>query len=257
MKTSYKIITSFIIILFIALFTTGISLKAKYKKGDFNIPKETKDDVFTLGDLDKKSLGNFKHVVINGAIITKNSRAIKFNANLLISSGNENNLLGVPKELSSLLTSNISNDTLFIKFQKNNVNEDYLKMHYFNQLILQVKDLRSVKTKNIICTIESILLGKPFAVDAESSNLAINYIKTDLLTLNIKTNSSIIVNGYGMINKNVGAPRIDNLNYTLGQGSSISIANKELIGKINCLAPSKNIIEGYSKSLNITNLIKP
>jgi len=254
MKISYKIITTFIIILFTALFITNLSLKAKYAEGDFNVTQPNKDDIFKQGDLDKKKLGNFKHLVINGAIITKNNREVRFNPIFLISSGNTGNILGIKKNLNAILKTQILNDTLYISFQKNTINEDNLRKAYFNRIIIQTKDLQSVNAKNTECAIESIISGKPFSLTAESTYLNFGYINTNLLTLNIGTKSNITINGYGTVNTlaNV-APKIANLNYTLGQGSSITIANKDLIEKINCLTPSKNIVEDYSKSLNIFN----
>lgn len=252
MKTSYKIITAYVITLFTVLFVTNISLKAKYKNGDFDIPKESKGDFFSQRDLDKKELADFKHIVINSAIITKNGRQIKFNSNISISSGNKENVLGLQKNLSSLLRKHISNDTLYISFQKNYINEENLKRTYFQEIILQAKNLRSVSVKNSDCRIESILSGKPFTINTEESNATIGYIKTNLLTLNIGKQSNINFVGYGIIKERTYTPpKVDVLNYNLDQGSSISIAYKELIGKINCLTPSKDIIEGNGKSLVI------
>lgn len=253
MKTSYKIITAFLIIIFTTLLTINISLKNKYKNGDFNIPKEQLNDIFTQGDLDKQKLADFKHVVINGAIITKNGRQVKFYSNISISSGNLGNVLGLEKKLSSMLRKHISNDTLYISFQKNNINENNLKRTYFQQIILQAKDLRSVSIENLNCDIEFILSGKPFSVNAETSKVFMNYIKTNLLTLNIGKQCDINFNGYSIINQKTTASKVDMLNYKLAKGSTISISNKELIGKINCLTPSKDIIEDYSKSLTINH----
>ncbi|RZL66371.1 MAG: DUF4369 domain-containing protein [Pedobacter sp.] len=128
MKTSYKILLSFATIILISLIVANLSLKAKYKNGDFDLVNVI-DDVFKLNGLDTIQLKDFKHLVINGSLFTKNKREVSFNSNLQISSSiNQTNVLGIVPHFKSLVKQHISNDTLYIYFQKNNINENKLML---------------------------------------------------------------------------------------------------------------------------------
>lgn len=256
MKTSYKILIAFFAIVLTSLIVCNLSLKAKYKNGDFDILKDSKYDVFQMNDFDKVPLKNFKHLVINGSIITKNGREIIFNPNLRINSNKgQNNILGLTATLKSLLKQHVSNDTLYISFQKNKINENNLRRLNYSTMILQTNNLQSLSVKNLACSVESLETSKPFTVTAQSSGVTLNYIKTDLLKLNIGKGSNVIFNGYNT--QYPGGPyKINNLIYSIDHGSSITIANKELLGTIKCLNPSKYISVNYSKSMSIISATK-
>ncbi|SFH16738.1 hypothetical protein [Pedobacter insulae] len=235
MKTSYKILIAFATLIFTSLIICNISLKAKYKNGEFDMVKVS-DDIFQLNNLKKVMLKDFKHVVINGAIITKNNREITLNPNFRISSNkNQPNTLGLNSNLKSILKQRISHDTLYISFQKNKINEDNLRRLNFSLIILQTNNLQSLSAKNLNCTAESLQTDKSFLVTAEKSGITLNYIHTESLTLKVGNNSSVTLLDQ----------KITTLNYDLARGSSLNLLNRNFVGKINCLNPSKNISETY------------
>ncbi|TCC86922.1 hypothetical protein EZ428_22210 [Pedobacter frigiditerrae] len=248
MKTSYKILIAFVSIILTSLIVSNISLKAKYKNGDFDILKASTDDIFEMNNLEKVPLKNFKHLVINGSLITKNRREVIFNPNLQINSyGNLPNILGIAANLKSLLKQHVSNDTLYISFEKNNINEKNFRRLNYSIMILQTNNLQSLSTKNLNCYAEISQNSKPFAVIAEKSGITLTNIITDSLTLKVRANSFVNLGSHDIKYK------IKSLSYYLAKGSSISVSNKELLGKVNCLNPSKNISENYNLSFSIVS----
>jgi len=248
MKTSYKILAAFFTIVLTSLIICTLSLKAKYKNGDFDISKAFSDDVFQMNDLEKVPLENFKHLVINGALVTKNKREVIFNPDFRINSNiNQPNILGIAPNLKSLLKQHVSNDTLYISFQKNNINENNLSRLNYSTMILQTNNLQSLNAKNLNCSVEIFQTSNTFTVTTKKSGITLNNIMTDSLILKVGANSFVNLGSYNIKNK------INNLTYFLAKGSSISVANKELLGTFTCLNPSKNISENYSQSFSIVS----
>lgn len=271
MKTSYKILTTFAITVIIGLLITNISLKAKYINGDFDTNESRRYDAFSDNNYDKKKFADFKHIVFNGAITTKNGKEVKFNPQLSISShSNLENAMGINKNLSPLLRYHISNDTLYISFKKNSLNEENLNnIRYYNLYLLNAKNLSSVSIKNLTCNFDTIITQQPFELSTDSASAILNYIKTNHLTLHIGEQSNINFNGPNgnyttsgfLISEsvlpitNTNSYKIDRLDYSIKQGSSINISNKTYFGSINCLNPSKYLLENNSNAFSIVSPI--
>ncbi|HTM98554.1 MAG TPA: hypothetical protein VL088_07425 [Pedobacter sp.] len=255
MKTSYKILIAFVTIILISIVAFNISLKAKYRNGDFNIRVVSTEDIYQTYDLDKINLKNFKHVVINGGIITKGGKQINFRPNFLVNDNGHNiNTLGIRSNLKPLLRKRMSNDTLYLSFQKDFINEKNVNKLNLYPFVLEVSNLKSITTKDLTSEISNMSSGKPFTISSTNSTININYMATDSLTLNIGTGSYVSLNESRHYIKEKLVPyKIGAVNYHLAKGATLSIVNSDLFGKITCMNPSSNPIESKRKSMSITS----
>jgi hypothetical protein len=255
MKTSYKILLAFAIITLSSLIAFNISTKAKYIKGEFDPVKYFTGDIYEAYNLEKIKLKSFKYLVFNGALITANGKEINFNADVkLNSSPSLANALGLRANLKSILKQHVSHDTLYISFQKNNINEENVAWLRNSPIVIQANNLESLHIKKSYCTIDSLLTGKPFAVTSEDTGLSLNSIKTSFLTLHVGQKSNVTISGASFM-PDIYAAKIGQFHYSLAKGSSISIQKRDLFGEIKCLNPSKYIVEREKSSLDIVAAI--
>ncbi|MCZ4244628.1 hypothetical protein [Pedobacter punctiformis] len=252
MKTSYKILVALAFLIVVSLFGFNLMMRAKYKKGAFaEYPSALKEE--WKYDMVIKEIPPFKHLVIDGAVITSNDRRVLWNPVCLINSSNTSkNALGIIKYLEPLLKYHIDKDTLYITLEKNNINEKTLTSPVYDPTIfLAVNSLQSATLKNVSARIDSLVSKQSFKINTlNNTSFLVNDLKTDSLFIDAKEKSSITLNNTSTTSAPTNVA-IANLYYHVQQPASIYIEDTKRLGKISAIGLKGDQTEFRNERLKI------